>query len=350
MKTLRILTGRHAGASLPLAPGEYRIGGERTADVCLSDWQGPQLVLDADESGVVRARRESRALAHEGAGAPMEQGGETGEAGADGAQDPGTVLLLDYVPMPFGEVVLCVGDDALPWPSDLVLLQTVFRKPPAAAVKSNYRAAIGVVSICLVASGLAFSVLLGSARTSDAAGYVVPSALKARATELSDAFARAGLRDLTVGELDSHLVVTGMVPDPQGDQRARALIDEQLPYPVDVRYNVATTIVQSLLASLEDPGIKVSYEGEGRFKVTGQVANPMKLRAAVDRVRDDIGANVKQISIDSAGISLPGPSYSALLTQGDLGYMQTNDGVKHVFIGGGDARAAAFSRPPGESQ
>jgi len=54
MQLLRILTGLHAGAQLQVAPGRHRIGSDDDADIRLTDWQGPDAVLNIDATGVTR--------------------------------------------------------------------------------------------------------------------------------------------------------------------------------------------------------------------------------------------------------------------------------------------------------
>lgn len=122
MKLLRILTGVHAGAELRLSAGAHRIGADDDADIRISDWRGPDLVLTVDDSGVVSARSvtpepatvaaEELALSADGgeaADTSRTQADSSAAADASAAPDTSTVLLVDYVPMQFGDTVICIG-------------------------------------------------------------------------------------------------------------------------------------------------------------------------------------------------------------------------------------------------
>jgi type III secretion protein D len=99
MKALRVLTGLHAGAQISLAPGSYRISGADDADLCISDWQIEPLTLTLGEDGVTRLYS------------------------AHGDE----VVVADFVAVPFGDVVFCIGPQDGEWPTDLQLLAGLWK-------------------------------------------------------------------------------------------------------------------------------------------------------------------------------------------------------------------------------
>ena len=103
MKILRILTGIHAGIQARLTPGRYRIGKADDTDICITDWDDDEVLVELDERGVISARRANA---------------------ADG--DPSVVMIPDFVPFPFGTTVLCFGAEDADWPPDIQLLASMY--------------------------------------------------------------------------------------------------------------------------------------------------------------------------------------------------------------------------------
>jgi type III secretion protein D len=103
--------------------------------------------------------------------------------------------------------------------------------------------------------------------------------------------------------------------------------------PVVQAYASATQISQSIADSLAQPGMKVQYQGQGVFLVSGQVADVERLREGIERVAADLAPLVRRIELGAT--ELPTASHvpmSALLSSEGLQYVQTRDGVKHLSV------------------
>jgi len=316
MKLLRVLTGIHAGASLQLAPGAHRIGCDDDADIRLTDWQGADAILEVDPTEVIRIARSE----------PDDQ-----EAGA--------VLLVDFVPMQFGETVLCIGAEDVTWPSDVDLLSTLLASPVKSQLASyqrqqRRRRQLTAVAACVVLGGVIVAgALLGMTQLSRAA---FPPSADDRTLRVSQALAASHVSGLHAQALGNAVVVTGMVATSNDDTAVRALFDRVAPDGVERRYDVAQDDVRSIQDSLGIPGVHVSYAGGGRFVITGQVTDTHELDAAVARVRADFDSNVKALEIQAGQITVatpdaPSATYSEMVSSDDVRYAETPDGVKHIF-------------------
>ncbi|WGS47797.1 type III secretion system protein (plasmid) [Burkholderia sp. JSH-S8] len=322
MKLLRILTGLHAGAEIALGAGEHRIGAGDDAAIRITDWRDGDLLLSIDAQGVTSARR--------AAPVPAETAADPFDA------DGSPLLMLDFVPVPFGETALCVGPADGAWPSDLELLATLWAPPPGAdaARRGAQRklAACAAAGGALVAGLLAMGAMLASAHPAALPPVEHADAL---ATRIGAELERAGYVELHAAPRGAMVAVTGMVATPADDLAARKLLDRLAAHRVERQYDVAQDDAQSIGESLGVAGATVAYAGQGRFRVAGVVPDLARLRTAVERVRADIGPNVRAIEVDArqSGDAPVPVAYSGMLEIGDVRYVETPDGVKHVFAG-----------------
>ncbi|PCE32401.1 HrpD5 family protein [Burkholderia ubonensis] len=322
MKLLRILTGLHAGAEIALGAGEHRIGAGEDAEIRITDWRDGDLQLSIDAQGVTSARRV--------APVPPETAADPFDA------DGSALLMLDFVPVPFGETALCVGPADGAWPSDLELLATLWAPPPGAdaARRGAQRklAACAAAGGALVAGLLAMGAMLASAHPSAPPAIEPADAL---ANRVGAELKRAGYAELHAAPRGAMVAVTGMVATPADDLAARKLLDRLAAHRVERQYDVAQDDAQSIGESLGVSGATVAYAGQGRFRVSGVVPDVAQLRASVERVRADVGPNVRAIDVDArqSGDAPVPVAYSGMLEIGDVRYIETPDGVKHVFAG-----------------
>lgn len=333
-KLLRILTGVHAGAEVRLAVGAHRIGTDDDADIRISDWRGEDIVLSVDESGLVRVRRLAPVAA------PVDDGAQDGAApGTERApasdEEPGTVILIDFVPMQFGDTVICVGSLEGPWPGDLDLLSTLLVKPDEtrrAADRSRRRRIAGIVSACAMLGAV---IVIGAVMLTT---VVSRAALPHNANELAQrvnlALGAAHLQELHAQARGSTVVVTGMVATPEEDIQARNVLARVAPDGIVRHYDVAQNDVRTIADSLGIAGVSVTYAGHGAFAVSGKVANPDDVKSALDRMRHDLSDNVKtlRVAVTQQENVLPSvPSFSLLMSSDDVRYAETPDGVKHIY-------------------
>ncbi|WP_025597658.1 secretion protein [Burkholderia sp. WSM2230] len=347
-KLLRILTGVHAGAELRLSAGTHRIGADDDADIRISDWRGDDVSLVVDASGVVSARRMLPvvALAQDEPDADENSKTDThtrsrndGNQGAGhAAQDddePGTVILLEFVPMQFGDTVICIGSDDAAWPSDLDLLSTLLVKPDEtrrAAERSRRRKMTGIVSGCAMLGAV---LVIGSVMLTTA---VSRAALPRDAGDLAQRvnleLAAAHMKELHAQVRGSTVIVSGMVATADEDAQVRKMLMRISPNRIVRHYDIAQNDVRNIADSLAMQGLKVLYTGRGIFEISGKAANPREVEAAVARMRHDLSDNVKnvRVSVAQAEDTLPSaPSFSFLMSSDDVRYGQTPDGVKHIY-------------------
>lgn len=322
MKLLRILTGLHAGAEIALDAGEHRIGAGDDAEIRITDWRDGDLLLSIDAQGATRARR--------AAPVPAETAADAFDA------DGSPLLMLDFVPVPFGETALCVGPANGEWPSDLELLAALWAPPPGA--DAARRGAQRKLAACAAAGGALVAGLLAMGAMLASAHPGVPPPVEradALATRIGAELRRAGYAELHTAPRGAMVAVTGMVATPADDLAARKLLDRLAAHRVERQYDVAQDDAQSIGESLGVSGATVAYAGQGRFRVSGVVRDIAQLRAAIERVRADVGPNVRAIDVDArqSGDAPVPVAYSGMLEIGDVRYIETPDGVKHVFAG-----------------
>jgi len=355
-KLLRILTGMHAGAELRLGEGAYRLGADDDADIRISDWRGVDVQLSVDATGLVTARRmvpELELATDQGAAS----GGDSPKVGqqaiaANGAGvesepqlDPGTVLLVDFVPMQFDDTVLCVGPADVVWPSDLELLSTLLAKPEEGARRqfdsSSRRKLVGIVLGC---SMLGAIIVIGSVLITMAVSRAAPHDPVNVAQRVNDELASAHMKELHARVQGSRVVVTGIVPTTDDDVTVRNLLARVAPNAVVRQYDVAQIDVRNLEESLDTPGLQVKYAGQGIFDIQGAVSNPRDIDARLTRMRHDLSSNIKQlrVQVTQTQDSTPMPeAFSELMNAEGVRYAQTPDGVKHIFVSPGDDDASA---------
>ncbi|WP_323123312.1 secretion protein [Burkholderia alba] len=326
MKQLRILTGFHAGAMLQLAPGQHRLHGDANADIRLTDWTGADVTLDVDPTGVVRAVTRMDT-----------QLGDPAETFAAAPTPDDMVILIDFVPIRFGDTILCVGPDDTPWPSDLDLLSTLLTGPADAradADRRKRRRYYGALAAC-IALGLAAGtiVLLTTAPDSEAA---LRHSADYRTTRIQDALAAAHMRELQVHSVGNTSVVTGMVANLSDDQFVRSTLDKISSKDIVRSYDVAQNVVHSIEDSLGIAGVRVKYLGNGEFSITGSVDSKDTLDKAVTRIRADLSSNIRRLVVQVVEnpdrVPLVTEQYSEIVSSDTVQYTQTLDGIKHIYV------------------
>jgi type III secretion protein D len=346
MKALRLLTGIHAGAQVRLTSGSYRIGVAEDADICISDWAVDEIVLVLSEDGVARI------------------------CSANGEE----VLVADFVAVPFGDVVLCLGPNDGAWPRDLDLLACLWKTaeaaepaPPAdlmqraesdtavaaaptlddtnqatdpvglrqelsrsskvhwrtAAVALTCTAAIGTIAV----TGM---MLAGSEQSEAASVRFAPEMLS---KQLEQALHREGLGDLRAIADKHGVAVQGIVSTGNDSVKAQRVMDSLARGKARREYDIAQQDVDNIQQSFAGTGAAVHYAGHGVFTVTGNVQSMASFRVLVAGVRADLDSNVKRLDVDvkEAQPPVPDVDYTAVVATGALRYIETPDGTKHLF-------------------
>lgn len=349
MKALRVLTGIHAGAQIRLTVGSYRLGGAEDADICISDWQVGELVLTLGEDGVARLC-------------------------LDGGEE---VLVPDFVAVPYGDVVFCVGPDDVAWPRDLDLLAPLWQtaEPDAPAVQAEEHASAqgqqqkaaqqlepeltdrepllplrplprakalrtaGVALACtvLIVALSTAGVLMAGSQSTEAANVKFDPDATSR--QLAEALHRAGLNELTVKPRGAQVVVRGIVRTADDSDSARRIMDQLARGKALREYDVAQQDAVNIQQSLGDTGAHVEYKGKGVFLVSGTVPSMKKFHALLANVKPDLDANIRRLDVDvkEALSTIPDVRYSEVVSVGGLRYIETPDGTKHLLDTGGDS-------------
>lgn len=323
MKILRILTGTHAGIQARLTPGRYRIGKADDTDICITDWDDAEVIVELDEHGTISARRAN-------------------------ASDPdqSVVRIPDFVAFPFGTTVLCFGNEDAAWPPDIELLAGMYNGTGAAQTQSGELArprrtlhvavALALVAVLLAAGGSVIASVIAARRAPP-----LPADQNAVAALLQRQLQDAHITGLRARAQGHTVVVDGMVDETAQDVAARALIERAGYHDIARQYDVAHADAASIEEAIGIDGVHVRYAGDGVFEIGGVSPSIARVQSALNRLRADLNANVTRLDVDVTESATAGAMlYSAMLDVGGTRYVQTADGVKHVFtVGGGEASA-----------
>ena len=327
MKLLRILTGVHAGAQLRLARQRYLVGGDAQADIVLTDWREEPVCLAVGDDGQVVVQRP-------GSGAHAD-------AAADKRQPEAQLDYFDdLVPRRFGDIVLCVGPTDAPWPSDVRLLESLVAPASRKRKKKRRQPDDGLRPEggrrVFVAAGVTLSVALlvvfvGVIGMRGGADAVAAEPLQVKVARALQAANVSGVSVRTAQ--DGSVSVEGMVFDGGEASRLRAALAPFIGQRVAHRYASATDVAQAIGDALANPGLAVRYRGDGEFIVTGASVDLTAVRAKLQRIGADLGQHVSRITLSAS--ELPPPQTvptNALMSTGDMQYVQTRDGTKHLVI------------------
>lgn len=335
MKQLRILTGQHAGVQLRLTRQHYRIGNDDEADLQITDWTQPPLLLMFEEEG-------------SDVSPALHLINDEGQ--------PADLLgcLQDFLPRRFGEVVLCAGPEGATWPGDLTLMDVLMRPAahgpatPAIAAPAAVRKAQPRWMISAVVAAAALLAAMSAVLSTQTAASPTPRPDPME--QVAGALRQAGVQGLSVRRIDQRLVVEGLLPGSAEMARTRAALqpfgEQQLLH----RYASAADIVRQIGDALNRPGLQVAYRGQGVFAVVGESADPTGLRDEVRRISADLGPLVRRIDV-AVEQTLPTARVrmGAMLGGDGLRYVQTADGTKHLSLWTPPEDGAAVPGDPSSS-
>lgn len=323
-KEIRVLTGFHAGAQIKLSPTTMSIGAEAEADILINDWsEGTmQLVNNAEENLFIGMR-----------------------------DDPASAVVMeDFVPQRFGDVVLCAGPLDASWPSDLQLMERML-SPHFEGRKYDGEERDGVVPAGLPAplalmrghrspwvhAGIAALLVgsMGAAAMALPAGKDLQAADRpqARATlaDVRQALAQLHETDLAVVQQADGFVVTGISSNAANARTVRAALRALAGNRLDWTAQTGDEIAGALAESLHEPKVQVRYVGRRRLEVSGTARRPAGVQEVVERFRSDIGPLVAGIDVNvgrTDDLSLAGDVDSALSAD-NVKYVETSDGTKN---------------------
>jgi type III secretion protein D len=307
------------------------------------------VIVEMDEAGVVSVRRFS-------------------DTTADGAQEddanPEVVLVPDFVPFPFGTTVLCFGTEDAQWPPDIQLLASMYNgnRNDAADARPGQNPGTGVphrlapgrmriLRMLCIATMLgavlviAHSLASGMVRRPQAATGTVQNKrdlsklsereLSALTDQLNQALQQTRLGGLHAQRRGNTIAVDGMALNASEDIAARAILERYGRDSIAHHYDVAQNDVASITDSLGIDGVRVAYSGKGVFAINGNVPSLTSLHDQLERLRTDLDGNIKRIDVDVTEVptNISMNVYTEMMSVGDTHYVQTTDGVKHLFPG-----------------
>ncbi|PMS22057.1 hypothetical protein C0Z18_05945 [Trinickia dabaoshanensis] len=331
-KEIRLLTGRHAGARVTLNALPTVIGNDEQSDIQISDW---------DQHAMQVLRRDDGALI-------IVSGEASGEA----------IVMDDFKPHRFGNVVLCAGDADAQWPSDIELLETLLSpssapapdpaSAPMALMASHELApasgpapgtgarrglhAAAVAGIALMAIGCAGIALPAVLHPRGRNALEVPPPAPTAAT-VQRVLDRLHASDVTVTQTGARFAVVGIVPDSAHDATLRTALEAVAPGKIVWRLGCADQIARDLAESLHEPALKVGYLGRREFEVTGVARNATAVRETLDRMSTDLAPMVTRIDQRFAlndAFAAPANVESALAVDA-LQYVEASDGTKQFI-------------------
>ncbi len=333
MKLLRILTGLHAGAELQLDVLTQRIGKDDEADIRLADWTEPSMRITFDEHGEVQLETQDSANS-------LENEMNSSTSLPSSVTRTQKITLADWIPQKFGEVVLCVGQAGGKWPNDAQLLSLIF-SPQAPAKEAPEELDILAAPtrhkrLLLVAAAVILGIIaininvLSQIRQRAQTEY--EATVNTLPNQLQRALQQANITGLEISTRSDVVVINGMVNNSADDAVVREIIEKLNDLGrISPHYDIASRVAQNIAESLDLPNIKVEYLGKGAFQVSGIVADVASAQQALLRLAPDLSSNIKKIDSRLTGIKARTPSYSGLMSDGNVKYVETPDGVKHLY-------------------
>jgi type III secretion protein D len=333
-KRLRVLSGRHAGACLELAPGEHTIGPAHDNDIAISDWTAPTLVLCMGDQGDVHVRglESNAAQTQVPLGAP--------------AQTDFANVLHELQPARFGDIVICLGPTEGVWPTDMELLARLFEPAhvcePAHEPRPRRTAAYAASAGLVVAVASCLVAVMVQASPQESAHVHVPERGAVASESLRLAFNRLGIRGLQVRNEGGAISVDGMLETREQSRAALGAISE-LPMAAEIRprFAVVEDVAESIRSSVGLPQAQIKHLGAGVFSFHADTVDPDATRAAVNRVAADLAPSVSRIDavLEQTETAKRTISVLSSFSDGEVSVVQTRDGAKHFGITRADQSA-----------
>jgi type III secretion protein D len=316
-----------------LKHGTHTLGSEHDCDIAITDWTFPAMRLVVGSSGRVLASWSAQAGDASAVG--------SGSSPVPGSADPalGSRVLADFAPCAFGNIVVCVGPDDAEWPAERQLLEAAF--PPNALRVAQWlntcvrmRAKSIVAGVAVVAS---LAIGASSMMTAPRAAPPPPTA-KAVLAQAQQVIKRAGATQLELRSEGTSIVVEGMVDTVEQSHAVRGALEGlRSPWPIALRFAVASEVAESIRTSVGLPGAEVRHQGNGVFSFSGEPADAQATRQAIERVTADLGALVRRVDTHFEQTQKKPPEVPILsaMQTGGVSVVQTRDGQKHLVVSDG---------------
>jgi type III secretion protein D len=329
MTRLRVLSGRHAGASIELDQQQYTLGASDDFDIYIGDWDAQNIQLQVSSEGLVKALWAANS-------SPLVQ-----IADSVLQNDEYGLQFKALTPARFGSVIICVGSSTETWPSDADILQSLYlpkftantdepkdnTSPKPVAGLRKYAVAMTVAFM-----SVAGAITLGNSLiASPQRARVEPKAPLLE--RVRDAVIFAGASHLVVEQDAALVIVDGVLETRERASKVNQKLDALGANSQIVRrYRSIEDISDMIRESLSSYPLQVKHVEGKSFVVEGQVFDPAKVKAVLDGVQGDLAAHGITIVAKLKGIGRSNEGITAVLVD-DSGasYTQTRDGVKHLL-------------------
>jgi type III secretion protein D len=328
MTRLRVLSGKHAGASIELEQQQYTLGASDDFDIYIGDWDAQNIQLHVSSEGAVKALWAANSNPLVQIADSLLQNDEYG------------LQFKPLIPARFGSVIICIGSSTETWASDADILQSLYLPTSTAADEPKHdtppKLAAGLrkyaVAMTIAFMSVAGAITLGNSLVASPQRVrVEPKA--ALIERVKEAVIFAGASHLAVEQDAALVVVDGVLETRERASKVNQKLDALGANSQIVRrYRSIEDISDVIRESLSSYPLQVKHVEGKSFVVEGQVSDPAKVKAVLDGVQGDLAAHGITIIARLKGIGRSNEGITAVLID-DLGtsYTQTRDGVKHLL-------------------
>lgn len=310
-KEIRILTGLHAGARLSLGAGIQCIGKDNNAKVRISDWDSAELWIDVSVDDEIHQVNLDSAL-----------------------EDASQLIFRNFDPRRFGDIVIAFGDEDAKWPSDLELLEQVFRPPTPQVTTSKPKPVthkvVKVWSVVLAICVTFFGITVTSAKQFSEPKAIARNAYLDTIPKLRECIKQHNLPELEIHSEGKKLTLKGFINSSVELQNILQELNKIAPNQVQPKVTVVSDVLENLKSSVGDSNLTFQYMGNGIFNISGTTPQAEKDQNILNRLREDLGTNLIkfELHIQPADEGFPKNTDIAVQTE-TMQYVQTSDGIRH---------------------
>jgi type III secretion protein D len=126
------------------------------------------------------------------------------------------------------------------------------------------------------------------------------------------------------------IVVHGLVRSNADAIAVKEMLQKIAPSNSLVDISNVADVIANIQDSVHDAAVKVGYEGDGKFNVTGAVRSVAAMQKTVAQIEVDFGSSIKiSLNVTPAAQKWDVADSESALVSGSLQYVQAVDGSKH---------------------
>jgi type III secretion protein D len=323
---LKVLSGLHQGAELVLTPGKYHVGSAEDNEVTLSDaaMAKNHFSIEVEKKRVILRLNDALWVDQK-----RYQAGSEFYASQNCAITLGEVQLSLLLPARIRDSLVAQVSPKISAQGSK-LKERCLQVLGALVHGRMSRSAYFVCGAVLVSA-------LGAMATSTPSYYSnnSPQNVARFAADLT----RVEERELQLGSKGDAIVLSGYVSNKTQQERINRLVTESRLPKVYSHYYVVDDIKQRITEFIAEPGIKVQYQGNGVFSLSGQ-ANSKNYSDNVRRLENDLRQIARiehgQTTVIQSRTAAPAPKLSITIAgvrMTPTPHFITDDGSRY-FVGG----------------